>query len=166
MKYHENWLALRSLNYKWFHTQVESRSRRLVTVCFHPWSANFFADKNLTDVIRDALICLPLLTIANALGHPLTCQYLTYGIQLMSLSWLKRKWMKESKGQHWQMSLWPGCQSCASTSAATDMKNNGSVCLDPMVRPLHKCITIQALKMHNDSRCNGEHFHRSEEFSP
>ena len=43
-----------------------------------------------------------------------------------------------SKGQHWQMSLGPGCQSCASTSAATDMKNNEPVCLDPKVRPLHK----------------------------
>ena len=31
---------------------------------------------------------------------------------------------------------------CASTSATTDMKNNEPVCLDPLVRPLHK--------MHND----------------
>ena len=61
-----------------------------------------------------------------------------------------------------------GCQSCASTSATTDMKNNEPVCLDPMLRPLHKMhLTIQDLKIvHNDSRCNGAHFHRSEEFSP
>ena len=49
----------------------------------------------------------------------------------------------------------------------TDMKNNEPVCLDPMVRPCTKCITIQALKIvHNDRRCNGEHFHRGEDFSP
>ena len=143
MKYHDNWLALRSLNYKWFHRQVVCRSRRLVTVCFHPWSANFFVDKNLTDVIRDALICPPLLTIANALGHPLTCQYLTYGIQLLSLSWLKRKWVKENNEQRAALTnefvarLPELCQ-----YQCTDMKNNEPVCLDPMVRPLHK--------MHND----------------